>query len=105
VTTCPHTRSQDVRRPHKLRDLVSTTGAAHFPSIVRNYNTPKVRCSATLREEPDSDVELGWTLRAHALLMELHATDVVGSSAYSKLDSPLLPWTVSATLPSSRSFG
>jgi hypothetical protein len=42
----------------KLRDLVSTTGAAHFPSTVRNDNTPKVRCSATLGEEPDIDVEL-----------------------------------------------
>ncbi len=39
---------------------------------------------------------LGWTLRAHALLMDLHATDVVGSSAYSRLDSCLLQWIVCA---------
>jgi hypothetical protein len=42
----------------KLRDLVSTTGAAHFPSTVRNNNTLKVRFSTTLGEEPDIDVEL-----------------------------------------------
>ena len=48
---------------------------------VRTDNTPRVRFSLTLDKELEIEVVLGWTLRAHALLMDLHATDVVGSSA------------------------
>jgi hypothetical protein len=63
---------------------------------VRTDNTPRVRFSLTLDKELEIEVVLGWTLRAHALLMDLHATDVVGSSAYSRLDSCLLRWIVCA---------
>jgi hypothetical protein len=63
---------------------------------VRTDNTPRVRFSLTLDKELEIEVALGWTLRAHALLMDLHATDVVGSSAYSRLDSCLLRWIVCA---------
>jgi hypothetical protein len=55
-----------------------------------------LRFSLTLDKEPEIEVALGWMLRAHALLMDLHATDVVGSSVYSRLDSRLLRWIVSA---------
>ena len=58
---------------------------------VRPDNTLSVRFSLTLDREPEIEVALAWTLRAHDLLMELHATDVVGSSAYSRWDSRLLP--------------
>jgi len=44
-----------------------------------------VRFSLTLDKEPEIEEALGWTSRVHDLLMDLHATDVVGSSAYASI--------------------
>lgn len=42
-------------------------GSTHLSSTIRTDDTPKVRFTATLSEEPVVEVALGWRLGARAL--------------------------------------